>query len=129
MTTFKSPEIIVNKSAENLFDKISDLNNLKKIMPSEVKDFESTETSCTFKMQGLPKVTLKITEKIKFSKISLTAVDSQIPFSMDCFINEKGEQCQAMLEINAEINFMMKMMLEKPLNNFLNLLASRMQNL
>ena len=63
--TFKS-QIIVNKSAKNLFNKISDLIILK-IMPSEVKDFESTETSCTFKMQGLPKVTLK--ELLKKNKI------------------------------------------------------------
>ena len=48
---------------------------------------------------------------------------------MDCFINEKGDKCQARLDINAEINIMMKMMLEKPLDNFLNLLAKNMQNL
>ena len=41
MATFKSPEVIVNKSAEDFFNKIGDLNNLKDIMPSEIKDFKS----------------------------------------------------------------------------------------
>jgi hypothetical protein len=129
MDTFRSPEVIVNKSAENLFDEISDLNNLKNIMPSAIKDFKSTETSCSFKMQGMPELTLKITEKTKFSKISLTAIDSQAPFTLDCLITEKGEQCQAKLVINAELNMMMKMMIEKPLNRFLDVLANKMQNL
>ena len=67
-------------------------------------------------------------EKTPFSKISLIAKDSQVPFSLDCMIIEKGEQCQASLEINAELNMMMKMMVEKPLTQFLEALASKMAN-
>ena len=128
MATFKSPEVIVNRTAEDFFTKIRDLNNLKEIMPSQIEDFESTATTCSFKMKGMPKLYLEIGEKIEHSKISLTAKDSQVPFSLDCFITEKGEQCQARLEINAELNMMMKMMVEKPLNQFLDVLASKMQN-
>ena len=128
MATFKSPEVIINKSAEYFFNKIRDLNNLKEIMPSQIKDYKSTETTCSFKMQGMPKLVLEIAEKIEFSKISLIAKGSQIPFSLDCFIAEKGSQCQARLEINAELNMMMKMMVEKPLTQFLDVLANKMQN-
>ena len=128
MATFKSPEVIVNKRAQDFFNKIGDLNNLKDIMPSQVEDFKSTETTCSFKMSGMPKLALEIAEKTEFSKISLTAIDSQVPFSLDCFIVEKGEQCQARLEINTELNMMMKMMIEKPLTQFLDVLASKMQN-
>ena len=129
MTTIKSPEVLVNKTAEEFFNKISDLNNLNKNMPSEIENFTSTNSSCSFKMKGMPELKLEITEKIEFSKISLTAIDSQVPFSLDCFITEKQEQCQARLEINAELNMMMKMMVEKPLNQFLNVLASKMGNI
>ena len=75
-------------------------------------------------MQGMPKLELEIAEEIEFSKISLIAIESQIDFSLDCFIIDKGAQCQARLEINAEINMLMKMMLENPLTQFLNSLAS-----
>ena len=129
MTTFKSPEVIVNKKAKYFFNKIGDLNNLKEIMPPQITDFKSTETTCSFKMSGMPELALEITEKTEFSKISLTAVESQVPFSLNCFITEKGEQCQARLEINAELNMMMQMMVEKPLTQFLDVLASKMQNL
>jgi len=129
MDTFKSPEVIVNRSAEDFFNKIGNLNNLKEIMPSSIKDFESTESTCSFKMKGMPVLNLELGEKTPFSKISLTAKDSQVPFSLDCIIIGKGEQCQASLEINAELNMMMKMMVEKPLTQFLDVLASKMTNL
>ena len=128
MATFKSPEVIVNKTAEAFFTKISDLNNLKDIMPSTIQNFESTESTCSFKMKGMPDLKLKLGKKVPFSKISLTAEGSQIPFSLDCLIAEKGDQCQARLEINAELNMMMKMMVEKPLTQFLDVLASKMVN-
>ena len=128
MTTFKSPEVIINRTAESFFKKIGDLNNLKDIMPSTIQNFKSTESTCSFKMKGMPSLNLKLGEKIPYSKISLTAEGSQVPFSLDCFITEKGNQCQARLEINAELNMMMKMMVEKPLTQFLDVLASRMAN-
>lgn len=128
MTTFKSPEVIINRTAESFFKKIGDLNNLKDIMPSTIQNFESTESTCSFKMKGMPSLNLKLGEKIPYSKISLTAEGSQVPFSLDCFITEKGNQCQARLEINAELNMMMKMMVEKPLTQFLDVLASKMAN-
>ena len=129
MTTFKSPEVKIKKSAEYFFNKIGNLNNLKDVMPSEIKEFTSTEKTCAFKMNGMPELKLKIAEKIKFSKLSLTAVESHIPFSLNCFIIDKGEQCQARLEVNAELNMMMKMMVEKPLTQFLNVLANKMQEI
>ena len=127
MATFTSPEVIVNRSAEDFFIKIGDLNNLKEIMPTTIKDFKSTETTCSFKMNGLPALNLELVEKTPFSKISLSAQDSQMPFSLDCFIIEKGDQCQARLEINAELNMMMRMMVEKPLTQFLDALSIKME--
>ena len=129
MERFKSTKVIVNKTAEELFNKIGDLNNLKEIMPPSITNFQSTQTTCTFKMEGMPQINLEITERTPFSKISLSAKDSQIPFSLDCIIFEKENRCEAYLEINAELNMMMKMMVEKPLNKFLELLASKMKNI
>ena len=86
MTTFKSPEVIINRSAEDFFNKIGNLNNLKEIMPSSIEEFESTENTCSFKMKGMPSLNLELGEKTPFSKISLIAKDSQVPFSLDCII-------------------------------------------
>tara|TARA_B100001540_G_C15540803_1_gene521294 strand:+ start:333 stop:722 length:390 start_codon:yes stop_codon:yes gene_type:complete len=129
MTTFKSPEVLINKSGENIFKKLSNLNNLKDILPKEIEGFKSTEDTCSFKIQNMPKIKLEIAERIPFSKISLIAKESQIPFSLDCHILEKNNQCQVRLEIKTELNMMMKMMLEKPLTQFLDVLATKMKNI
>ena len=120
MTNFKSPEVEVNVSAEVLYNKLSNVNNLRNILPPQVSEFQSTENSCCFKMGGMPTIHLEIAEKIPNSKISLIAKDSQVPFTLECNISENGDMAIATLEINAELNMMMKMMLEKPLANFLN---------
>ena len=129
MSNFKSPEVKVNLSAEMLYAKLSNLNNLKDILPSEITDFQSTEDSCSFKMGGMPKITLVIAEETPFSKIVLQAENSQIPFSLECNISQNGENCKALLEVNAELNMMMKMMLENPLTNFLNAIAKRLSQI
>ena len=129
MAKFKSPNVTINKTAKELFNKIQDLNNLKDLMPDSIKGFKSTETTCSFKMEDLPRVKLILKEKIPYSKISLMAEESQIPFSLDCLIKEKGNKCQAKLEINAELNMMMKMMVETPLTEFLEEVASQMKSI
>ena len=129
MTTFKSPIILVSRSAEYFFNKIENLNNLKNIMPSTIKDFESTENTCSFKGKGMPHLNLEIAEKSPFSKVSLISKNSQIPFSLDCIITSKGEQCQARLEINIELNMMMKIMVEKPLTQFLDAFSSKIASI
>ena len=129
MSNFKSPEVKVNLSAEMLYVKLSNLNNLKDILPPEISDFQSTQDSCSFKMGGMPKITLVIAEKTPFSKIVLQAENSQIPFSLECNISQNGENCKALLEVNAELNMMMRMMLEKPLTNFLNAIAKNLSQI
>tara|TARA_B100001013_G_C24389311_1_gene355431 strand:- start:55 stop:447 length:393 start_codon:yes stop_codon:yes gene_type:complete len=130
MATFTGPEVVVeNLNAEQLFNKLSDLNNLKEIMPSSIENFQSDENSCSFKMKGMPELNLELSEKTPFSKISLSASGSPVSFSLDCFITDCREKCQARLEVNAELNMMMKMMVEKPINNFLSVLSDKMRTL
>ena len=80
MTTFSGPEVVIdNLSAEEFFNKLSDLNNLKQIMPPEIKNFESDANNCSFKMKGMPELKLKISEKIPFAirKLSIAAGQPQ----------------------------------------------------
>ena len=129
MTTFNSPEVNVNLSAKTLFNKLSNLNNLQAILPPQISEFESTTESCSFKIGGMPKISLEIDEKIPNSRISLTAKESQVPFNLVCNITEQGENSKAALQINAELNMMRKMMLEKPLTTFLNKAAEGLSKL
>ena len=130
MSTFSGPEVVVeNLTAEQLFNKLSNLSNLKEIMPSTIDSFEATEDTCSFKMKGMPQLDLHLSEKTPFSKISLSAAGIPVGFSLDCFITDCGSKCQVRLEVNTELNMMMKMMVEKPINNFLNVLSEKLRTL
>ena len=125
MTTFKSPKVKVKRSAKYLFDKFSNLNNLKEILPDSINEFKSTESTCSFKIEGLPTLKFKLDKMIPFKNISLIAIDSQIPFTLECTINENDDVCNVLLEINAELNMMMKIMAEKPINQLLTTLSAK----
>ena len=62
-TNFKSQEVIANLNSKDLFTKFTDLNNLKDYLPSDVEEFESNTDNCSFKIESLPKMSLKIKEK------------------------------------------------------------------
>ena len=119
-TKFKSKEVTANLNYKDLFKKFTDLNNLKDYLPKEVKEFESSTDNCSFKIEQLPKMSLQMTEKIAYSHIKFESVESQIPFDMYCYINNNDDNTtNVFLEVNMEVNFMMKMLVQKPINIFL----------
>ena len=119
-TKFKSEEVIANLYYKDLFKKFTDLNNLKGYLPKEVKEFESSTENCSFKIEQLPKISLQLTEKIAYSQIKFESNESQIPFEMNCYLKKiDNNTTNVILEINMEVNFMMKMLVQKPINIFL----------
>ena len=130
MYKFKGPEVsIENLCAEELYIKLSDLNNLKNIMPPEIESYEANTNNCDIKIKGMPELKLFLSEKKPFSKIQLSAKKSPIKFHLNCFITDCGEECQARLEVASELNMMMKIMFEKKITNFLNVLSERLKKL
>ena len=119
-TKFKSEEVTANLNYKDLFKKFTNLNNLKDYLPKEVEEFESSTDNCSFKIEQLPKMSLQMTEKIAYSHIKFESNESQIPFDMYCYINKNDDNTtNVFLEINMEVNFMMKMLVQKPINIFL----------
>jgi len=119
-TKFKSEEVTANLNYKDLFKKFTNLNNLKDYLPKEVEEFESSIDNCSFKIEQLPKMSLQMTEKIAYSHIKFESNESQIPFDMYCYINKNDDNTtNVFLEINMEVNFMMKMLVQKPINIFL----------
>ena len=119
-TKFQSEEVTANLYYKDLFKKFTDLNNLKGYLPNEVKEFESSTNNCSFKIEQLPKISLQLTEKIAYSQIKFESNESQIPFEMNCYLKKNDNNTtNVILEINMEVNFMMKMLVQKPINIFL----------
>tara|TARA_Y100000589_G_C27146889_1_gene627216 strand:+ start:1102 stop:1494 length:393 start_codon:yes stop_codon:yes gene_type:complete len=129
MTRIESQQVAINKSAEDIYNFISNFKNFEQLMPSSVEDLETTEDTCSFSIKGMPTTRLKIGEKTPFRHVSMVADGGQIEFSLNCSLEEDGDNCKAQLFFEAELNMMMKMMIEKPINNFLNILVERLKEI
>ena len=74
---------------------------------------------------------MKIVNKVPSSLINIKS-DGKVPFTfdLDVHITEMGEnKCKGQLIFDGDINVMMKMMVEKPLTNFFNILANKMKDI
>ena len=56
MTRIESQQVAVNKSAEEIYNFISNFNNFNQLMPSSVQDLETTEDTCSFSIKGMPTI-------------------------------------------------------------------------
>lgn len=128
---YKSPEATTSISAKKFFIRFSNLNNLKDFLPKEIKEFKSNEDSCSFKISQLPKISLKIIEKTEYSVIKLQSKDKKFFFDLNCKIKEDTDKnkCKVTLGIDIKLNFMTKIMIEKPLNQFLHKLANQISKI
>ena len=130
MTRIESNVTPVQKSAGEVFAFLSDFNNFQSLMPEQVVDWESTPDECSFKIQGMATLGMKIIEKTPNNLIKITS-NGKVPFNffLTCQITEDGSNSKVQLAFDAELNAMMKMMAVKPLTNFLNLLAGKLSQI
>ncbi|MFI5164635.1 MAG: SRPBCC family protein [Bacteroidia bacterium] len=119
----------VNKPAAEVFSFLTNFNNFQKLMPPQVVDWQSTENDCSFKISGLATIGMKIVEKIPNSLIKISS-NGKVPFEFTLNVNlteTSPTQTTGQLIFEADLNPMMKMMVEKPLRNFFNILAAKLK--
>ena len=120
MSKYTSKTGKINKSDELIYNFLTDFNNLKSVIPSDkVSDFEATEDTCKFNIQGIGQAGLKIIEKESYKLIKITS-DGKSPFSFFFWIqlkpvDDSGNTTAIRLTIDANLNPMMKMMVGKHL--------------
>lgn len=130
MNEIKSQILTINQSDEKIYDFISDFTNFEQLMPPQVNDLKISKDNCSFTIEGLPPINLSITNRTPFSMVKMEANDSKLPFSLKCSLQSVDQSsCQAQFIFEAELNMMMKMMVEKPLTNFLNLLVEKLKEI
>jgi carbon monoxide dehydrogenase subunit G len=131
MTRIESNVVDIDNSAKNIFTILSDFNNYEKLMPSQVTNWSATKDECTFTISGMATISMKIVEKVPHSLIRISS-HGKVPFNFTLNVNltETGpSSCKGQLVMDADLNLMLKMMAEKPLGNFLNMLAEKMKDL
>lgn len=129
MTTINSDTVQISTSAEKLFTFLSDFNNLQKLMPSSITDWESNSEGGSFTIKGMANIGLKIEEKAANTKVKMIRTKAPFDLNLICNISESETNSSLQLVLEADLNPMMKMMAETPLRNFINILANNCQKL
>ncbi len=127
----ESPKVTVQKSAQELFDQLSDVKNFEKLMPDNIAKFEVIgEDAFIFGLKGMPEIKLKMKEKTAPSKIVLGAASDKLPFTLVSnidIVSDSSSEVQLLFE--GEFNAMMAMMIKGPISKFIETLANNMTKL
>src|SRR5690349_9896210 len=87
----ESQKVTVQKSAEYIFNELSQVKNFEKLMPDTIAKFEVLdENAFIFGLKGMPEIKLKMKEKVPTSKIVLGAASDKLPFTLTANIQETG---------------------------------------
>ncbi|MDW8852954.1 SRPBCC family protein [Flavobacterium sp. MMLR14_040] len=127
----ESPKVTVQKSAQDLFDLLTDVKNFEKLMPDNIAKFEVTgEDAFIFGLKGMPEIKLKMKEKVAPNKIVLGAASDKLPFTLVSNIESVSDASSAVqLQFEGEFNPMMAMMIKGPISKFIETLATNMTKL
>lgn len=126
--TINSPKKTVNKSAEELFNFLTNIENFEKLMPENISKFEVLkEDTFVFALKGMPEIVLKLKEKHPNSKVVLGAASDKLPFTLTGNITEiDANTSEAELIFEGSFNPMMAMMVKGPITNFVKTLTENM---
>lgn len=127
----ESPKASVQKSAQYLFDQLTDVKNFEKLMPDNIAKFEVTgEDSFIFGLKGMPEIKLKMKDKTAPTKVVLGAASDKLPFTLTGNITPTSDDSSdVQLHFEGEFNAMMAMMVKGPISKFIETLAGNMHKL
>jgi hypothetical protein len=128
MTDFESDKLTINCSSEKIFNFLSDFNNFGKLMPEQISNWKATEDTCSFTIQGMAELSMRISEKNPFSKIVYSS-DKVNPFdyNLTILLSDTDNKTLSQVIFSAELSTMLKMMLQRPLQNFVNILNTKLK--
>ena len=130
MTSVESKTVSIAVPAESLYTYLSNFNNFQHLMPPQVSKWQSTEDDCSFNIQGMADIELRMAEKVPYETIKVIAGGSTpIALSMTWRFSQLDKGTDTRLILDADLNPMMAMMAKAPLNNFVNLLADKLKEL
>ncbi len=127
----ESTKVTVDKSAEYLFNSLTDVKNFETLMPENKAKFEVIDENCfEFGLKGMPEIKLVKKEALPNSKIILGAASSKLPFTLTGVLNEiEPNKTEVQLFFEGEFNPMMAMMIKGPISKFIETLADNMHKL
>ena len=135
MATYKSPLTTVGKSADTLFERFSNHNNLQGVLDSlpveqraQVGDVQFTDDSLKITTPQVGDIEFSVVERVRPSKIVFGTKSSPVPLTMEMHINpltpdSSSVQTQIDVEIPAMLRPLIGPQLQKAADKFGELIA------
>ncbi len=125
----ETDKVTVSKPVGQVFDFLADMNNFERLLQNDkIENIVTTADTCEFTIKGMAKIGLKTVDRKSPESIKIESF-GKVPFSFEMHIHlqpAEADTCQAYLTFDGKINPFMKMMVEKPMTNFLNMLAYKL---
>lgn len=122
-------KIIVNKSSSDLANMLKNPQDYKDLMPDSLQNFEAREDGFKFGLKGMPEIALKI-DNVSEKEVVLKSASSSLDFALTGTMNPVNENhTEVQLLFEGKFNPFIKMMVEKPLQNFINSLTDKIEQL
>lgn len=124
----ETPVKKISASSSEVFAFLSDLNNLESMMPEQVINWKSDKDSCSFTIKGMSDMHLVIQDRLPDNKVVMASASNKpFSFTLSSIIGPEGDHSQVKLAFDGDVNPFLKMMIEKPLSNFFNLLLDGLE--
>ena len=122
-------KIIVNKSVNHLVGMLKNPEDYKNLMPESLQNFEVRDNGFKFGLKGMPEIALKI-DNVTDNQVVLKSASSSLDFALTGNMNPISDsQTEVQLLFNGKFNPFIKMMVEKPLQNFIDSLTNQIEKL
>lgn len=121
----------VGKSAQEVFEFLTDIQNFETLMPDNIDKFEVLdEKTFRFALKGMPEIVLRLKEQHPYDKVVLGAASDKLPFTLTGNIESLGDaESEVGLSFEGEFNAMMAMMIKAPITNFMETLSANMDRI
>jgi hypothetical protein len=131
MTEIKSETITIQRKAEDIYNFLIDFNNFGKLMPEQIIHWQSTTDECSFTIKGMADISLAMADKMPFTYIKyISGNKSPFAFSINNYLTAlDSSSSDVMIMLHADLSPMLKMMAERPLKNFVNLLVNKLKEI
>jgi carbon monoxide dehydrogenase subunit G len=124
-----SQEAQINAKAEQVFEFLSDCNNIIHLLPQDkISDWQATEDTCSFKVQKMANIPLVVVSREPHRLLEMKSGDgAPFPFSLKIILSADGETSKGHIEFDGQINAFLKMMVEKPLTNLFDYMSHKLK--
>jgi len=122
----------ISNSDEKIYAFLSDFNNFEQLIPADkVKNWVSDGDTCSFTVDGMGSVGLRIIEKEEFKLIKISS-EGKSPISFQMWIQLKKVEemdTRVKISIDPQVNAVLLPMVNKPLKDFSDMVVDRLEQL